>query len=331
MYKCLKLPLDKVKIDRMSDDNGNNASYVRISYNGYYFYFSYHNLRPVTTALHSLESIEKTHNVYIVAYKTSYNSYEICWLGDCDHIEFRMRDTEKDRGNFGFLSVLFGMVSIALTVGAYHSSSTDTFVIYIVFLLVSLFGLGIILLCFFESSSDKSIQFRKLMRKNLMQEKDLFSSFTDVSECCKLEQHLKLLKELSQSTVTVESVYRERRNVFGQYYNTATNSTLSTSYTKCMINMVCDGGKFTFEYKESAGGVAPFIAKGDKAILYWYEPEYEEIPCDHEDITYGTRLICLHNLTTDKFYQSRLNIDPGNVFKIVQEGGRDMYESYSLY
>lgn len=68
-----------------------------------------------------------------------------------------------------------------------------------------------------------------------------------------------------------------------------------------MVNMVCDGEKFTFEYKEASGDPAPFIAKGDKAKLYWYGPEHEVIPSDREDITYGTRLICLHNITTDNF------------------------------
>lgn len=331
MYKCFKLPFDKIKIDRMSDEDGNNASYVRISYNGYYFYFSYHNLRPVTAKFHSIESIDKTRNIYIVAYKISQNSYKICWFGDCDRIEFKMRDTEKDRGNFGWLSVLFGMVSFALSIGAYYSLNTDTFVIYIVFLLMSLLGFIITLLGFFESFSDEFIQFRNLMRKNLMQEKDYFSSFADFSERSQFEQNLKLPKELSRKTVTVASVYRERRKVSGQYYNTASDSTMGTSYTKCMINMVCDGERFTFEYKESVGDIAPFIAKGDKAIIYWYAPEYEEIPYDHEEVAYGTRIICLHNITTNMFHQSRLSIEPGNVFKVVQSGGRDMYKNYSLY
>ncbi|CAM6917045.1 hypothetical protein ENROMM299B_13875 [Enterobacter roggenkampii] len=44
MYKCLRLPFDKVKIDRMCDEKGNNASYVRITYNEFYFYLSYYDL-----------------------------------------------------------------------------------------------------------------------------------------------------------------------------------------------------------------------------------------------------------------------------------------------
>ena len=87
--------------------------------------------------------------------------------------------------------------------------------------------------------------------------------------------------------------------------------------------------KFTFEYKEASGDPAPFIAKGDKAKLYWYGPEHEVIPSDREDITYGTRLICLHNITTDNFYESRMCNEPGNVFKLSQKGGRDIYNHYS--
>ncbi|WP_084832463.1 hypothetical protein, partial [Enterobacter roggenkampii] len=103
----------------------------------------------------------------------------------------------------------------------------------------------------------------------------------------------------------------------------------STSYTKCMINMVCGGEKFTFEYEESFGEPAPFIAKGDKAKLYWYGTEHEVIPRDREDITYGIRLICLYNITTDNFYESRMCNEPGNVFKVVQRGGQDLYKHYS--
>lgn len=60
MYKCLRLPFDKVKIDRMYDEKGNNSSYVRITYNESYFYLSYYDLRPVKPHFNSIEYIPKT-------------------------------------------------------------------------------------------------------------------------------------------------------------------------------------------------------------------------------------------------------------------------------
>ncbi|MCS5452284.1 hypothetical protein ACJVQT_20185 [Enterobacter huaxiensis] len=331
MYECLKLPFNEVKVDKMSDDDECDASYIRMTYKGFYFYLSYHLLRPATPIFNSIECIAEKNNLYIIAIKISQNSYKICWLGDCDCIEFRMRDTEKDRGSFGLLSLILGMVSFALAVGAYNSFNTDSFIIYFAFLFFTLIFFIITFLEFIETSSDKSIQLKKLMRKNLMHEKGLFSTFTSSFDCCQLEPNIKIPKELCRRTVIVESVCRKRRKINGQYYNTASNTSMSTSYTKCMINIVCDGEKFTFEYKESGGEIAPFIAKGDKIILYWYEAKYEEIPNDREDIAYGVRLICLQNITTNNFYKSRLNIEPGNIFKVVQSGGKDIYNNYSLY
>ncbi len=333
MYKCLRLPFDKVKIDRMCDEKGNNASYVRITYNEFYYYLSYYDLRPVTPNFNSIECIPKNSDLYIIVYKISPNSYRICWLGDCDCIEFRMMDTERNRGKSASLAVLLGLILCTLSIGAYYSSSTDIFVCYVPFLLLSLFGCILTLLNFCHTYSDEFIQFRGLMRKNLMQEKDLFSSVTNLSKSCQHKQdyelNLRLPKELNRRIVTIDSVYRERRKVTVYEPNTGSDLSYSTSYTKCMVNMVCDGEKFTFEYKEASGDPAPFIAKGDKAKLYWYGPEHEVIPSDREDITYGTRLICLHNITTDNFYESRMCNEPGNVFKLSQKGGRDIYNHYS--
>ncbi len=333
MYKCLRLPFDKVKIDRMCDEKGNNASYVRITYNEFYFYLSYYDLRPVTPHFNSIECIPKTGYLFIIAYKISPNSYRICWLGDCDCIEFRRMDTKGSRGSSACLAVLFGLILFSLSIGAYYSSSTDIFICYVPFLLLSLFGFILTLLVFFHTYSVEFIQFRDLMRKNLMQEKGLFFPFTNLPSSCQHKQdyelNLRLPKELNRRTVTIESVYRERKSVTLYEPNTGSDLSYSTSYTKCMINMVCGGEKFTFEYEESFGEPAPFIAKGDKAKLYWYGTEHEVIPRDREDITYGIRLICLYNITTDNFYESRMCNEPGNIFKVVQRGGQDLYKHYS--
>lgn len=333
MYKCLRLPFDKVKIDRMCDEKGNNASYVRITYNECYFYLSYYDLRPVTPHFNCIECIPKNRDLYIIVYEISPKNYRICWLGDCDCVEFRMMDTERNRGKSASLAVLLGLILFSLSIGAYYSSSIDIFVCYVPFLLLSLFGFILTLLDFCHTYSAVFIQFRNLMRKNLMQEKGLFSSFINLPSSCQHEQDyelsLRLPKELNRRTVTIDSVYREKRNVTVYEPNTGSDLSYTTSYIKCMVNMVCDGEKFTFEYKEAAGGPAPFIAKGDKARLYWYGPEQEVVPRDREDITNGTRLICLHNITTNNFYESRHCNEPGNVFKVVQKGGRDMYNHYS--
>lgn len=176
------------------------------------------------------------------------------------------------------------------------------------------------------------------MRKNINQEKHLFSPLTKIEENSRNGLVKKLPKELSRRTVTVASVYRKRRKVTAQYYNTVIDTSIDESYTKCIINMVCDGDKYTFEYKESCfprgiGGanIAPFIAKGDKITLYWYEPEYEKVPIDREENEYGKRVICLFNKTSNNFYESRLSIEPDNVSKVMKMGGRDMYNSFTLY
>lgn len=109
------------------------------------------------------------------------------------------------------------------------------------------------------------------MKENLMQSKNLFSPMRHMVESSQNELTLKLPNELRRRTVSVESVYRVRRIVTAQYNNSVTSTTTDESYTKRMINIVFDGDKYTFEYKESLfprgigkSELAPFIAKGDK-------------------------------------------------------------------
>lgn len=338
MYECLKFPFNKVVIDSMSDEDGKNASYVRLSYNGYFFYFSYEYLRPVNRDFNSIECFIREQDIYVIALKISSNSYIICWMGDCNCIEFRVGRIEGDRSKNGCLTAFLGAVVFALSFGAYSASNSDTMVVYTVFLIISILGFILASVSFIGTFSSDFIKIRDLMRKNLIQERDLFSALTNIEENSRNGLIKKLPKELSRRTVTVASVYRKRRKVTAQYGNTVTNTSIDESYTKCMINMVCDGDKYTFEYKESLfprgiGGtdIAPFIAKGDKITLYWYEPEYEKAPIDCEENEYGTRVICLFNKTSNNFYESRLNIKPDNVSKVIKMGGRDMYNSFTLY
>lgn len=338
MYECLRLPFDKVVIDSMCDEDDNNDSYVRFSYNGYSFYFSYQYLRPVNRYFKSVECFTREQDIYVIALKISCSSYIICWMGDCYYIEFRMGNIENTRRKNGCLTACLGATIFALSFGAYSSLNSDTMVVYAVFLIFSTLIFAVAFLSFIGTFSSDFIKIRNLMRKNLMQEEYLFLPLTSIAESSQSELVCKLPKELSQRTVTVESVYRKRRKITAQYNNTVTSTSIDESYTKCMINMICDGGKYTFEYKESLfargiGGtdIAPFIAKGDRITLYWYEPKYETPPIDREENEYGTRIICLFNKTSNNFYQSRLSIEPNNVSRVIKMGGRDIYKSFTLF
>lgn len=110
---------------------------------------------------------------FIIAYKISPNSYRICWLGDCDCIEFRRMDTKGSRGSSACLAVLLGLILFSLSIGAYYSSSTDIFICYVPFyywacLVLSWHSL------FFSYILSWIHQFRDLMRKTLCKKKGLF-------------------------------------------------------------------------------------------------------------------------------------------------------------
>lgn len=338
MYECIKLPFQNVVIDSMSDEDGSNASYVRLSYNGYFFYFSYHYLRPVNNNFNNIACFMRNKDIYIIGRKISSNSYLICWMGDCNCIEFRMENVEGNRTKSGCFTAFSGAIVLALSFGTYSASDSDTTACYTVFLIMSILGFFLASFFFIETFSSNFIKIRNLMRKNLMQENYLFSPLESIAESSRDEMARELPKELSRVTVTVVSVYRKRRKVTAVFYNTSISTSHEENYTKCMINMVCDGEKYTFEYHESPfsrriteTGIAPFIAKGDKVTLYWYEPNHEAIPRDREKNEYGKRIICLFNETTNNFYESRRSIEPKNVFKVIKSGGDDMYNIFSLY
>lgn len=338
MYECLKFPFNKVIIDSMCDEDGKNASYVRLSYNGYYFYISYHYLRPVNRHFNSVACFMREQDIYVVAKKISSNAYVICWMGDCDCIEFRMSNIERHCGKSACWTLLLGAIALAFSFGVHSTSNTDTMAVYIIFLMFSTLGFALAAYIFLGTFSSDFRQFKELMRKNLMQENDLFLPLTTFanSDCEQLIRPLP--KELSQRTVTVTSVYRERRKISAQYISASTDASIDESYTKCMINMVCNGDKFVFEYKESlfpreidGTDIAPFIATGDIITLYWYEPQYEEVPLDSEESGDGIRIICLLNKTTNNYYESRINIEPRSVRKVMEAGGKGIYNSFMLY
>lgn len=194
-----------------------------------------------------------------------------------------MGDIESDRSKSGCLTAFLGAAVFALSFGVYSASNSDTTMVYTVFLIISTLGFIFAFFSFIGTFSSNFIQIRNLMRKNINQEKHLFSPLTKIEENSRNGLVKKLPKELSRRTVTVASVYRKRRKVTAQYYNTVIDTSIDESYTKCIINMVCDGDKYTFEYKESCfprgiGGanIAPLLQKVIKSRCIGMNPSMKK-------------------------------------------------------
>ena len=175
-----------------------------------------------------------------------------------------------------------------------------------------------------------------ILRTDLIKRKQYFTSLDDITAVTHENISLFLPSEFNRVNGLVDHIKIVSRTV-SWYENMGENlPSMSRSYTKMMIDFICSGRNYVFEFKVNgvfnyySNEIPPFIAISDVVELFWYDGMYEtKMSSPHnDDYDEALPIICLYNRTSNTLFYSRCDITPQKKFEVVGTGMREVYKSY---